>query len=499
MRVVALDAGRLLSEAELPRDVGPVNAWGRIPFAGKWIQSRSISYHPRLRHLYIDDRSNPYSTRGGESFLWIRGRQVGGRLHTWARMSLRLSEADFERADPHGDGPAWPIRYQDLAPYYDRIEQFHGLRGARDGLSALPDGSVSEPAELSETAALLKRKVEQRWPERRVIAARTLRGGVRPVPAPLQRALETDRLTLIANAPASRILLNQAGDRAVGVEYVDLEGKRLATVSADLVVLCASTIESIRILMCSRTAERPEGIGNDHDQLGRYVLDHNLVVAKGSTGKDYRKLASSYGSRPVSLLDLGSAIDFYVPDFSSTLPDRSFTRGFGVQGRITPKQWSMAAFGEMLAHPDNRVTLSERQDAYGIPAANISLRRRENDLEMIAAQRRQIRLLAEAADLRIKMPLPALLRSVLWRAVGPEVGVMHLGMAIHEAGGARMGGDPRSSVTNACNQIWGVPNLIVTDGSCFPATGCQNPTLTIMALTARACEIAAKGAAAQPG
>ena len=244
--------------------------------------------------------------------------------------------------------------------------------------------------------------------------------------------------------------------------------------------------------MGSRTPDRPGGVGDEHDQLGRYVLDHNLVVATGSTGKAYRELAPGSDSRPVSLLDLGSSIDFYIPDFSSTLEGRSFERGFGIQGRISPRQWSMAAFGELLANPDNRVNLSDRKDAFGIHAANISLRRRENDLAMIAAQRREVQLLAEAADLRIKMPWPALLRSILWRAVVPEVGVMHLGLAIHEAGGARMGADPRSSVTNAHNQVWGVPNLLVTDGSCLPATGCQNPTLTIMALTARACELAAQ-------
>jgi len=493
LRVVALDAGRLLSQADLPRDVKPTSHWRKILLGGKWIQSRSMSFHPRLRHLYIDDRSNPYSTRGGDPFLWIRGRQVGGRLHTWARMALRLSEADFGGSDPDGLGPTWPISYEDLSPYYGRVEEFHGLRGAHDGLTVLPDGRVSELGELSEAAALLKRKIEGRWPRRRVIVPRTLQDGINPIPAPLRCAMATDRLELITEAPASRILLNDAGDRAVGVEYVNAKERRLSTLSADLVVLCASSIESVRILMHSRTASRPRGIGNEYDQLGRRILDHNLVVATGSTGDDYQRFASSSQPRPITPLDLGSAIDFYIPDFSATLDERSFERGFGIQGRVSPGQWSMAAFGEMLAHPDNRVTLSDRKDAFGIPAANISLRRRENDLNMIEAQRRQIRLLADAADLRIEMPLPRLLRALLWKAVGPKLGVMHLGLAIHETGGARMGLDPRSSVTNSKNQVWGLPNLLVTDGSCFPGSGCQNPTLTIMALTARACEIAVSG------
>ena len=497
LRVVALDAGRLLSPADLPREVQRAGHWRRALSPSAWIQARSMSFHPRLRRLYVDDRSNPYSTRGGDKFLWIRGRQVGGRLHTWARMALRLSQADFLRPALEGQEPAWPIRYEDLAPYYDRVESFHGLRGARDGLDTLPDPQVSEAGELTEAAALFKDKIEQRWPERRVIVPRTLRDGIDPIPAPLRCALDTNRLELIANAPASRVLLNEAGDRAVGVEYVDADG-RSATVSANLVVLCASCIESIRILMCSRTADRPRGIGNEYGQLGRYVLDHNLVVAAGSTGEEYKRLARSDAARPVTPLDLSRSLDFYIPDYTATLAGRSFQRGFGIQGSITPTSWSMAAFGEMLAHPDNRVTLSSRKDAFGIPAANISVRRRQNDLDMIEVQRTQIQQLAEAAGLRIEMPLPRLLRALLWKAVGPKVGVMHLGMAIHETGGARMGLDPRNSVTNHRNQLWDLPNLLVTDGACFPSSGCQNPTLTIMALTARACELAVSSGPSEP-
>jgi choline dehydrogenase-like flavoprotein len=496
LRVVALDAGRMLSAADLPRDVKPMSHWRKILLGRRWIQSRSVSFHPQIRHLYIDDRRNPYSTRGGDTFLWIRGRQVGGRLHTWARMALRLSDADFERGDSDGRGQSWPIRYRDLAPYYDQIESFHGLRGSRDDLAHLPDGQLSEQGEFNAPAALFKRKVEERWPERRVIIPRTLKHSIDPIPAPLRCALQTNRVELIPEAPASRVLLNDAGDRAVGVEYVDAQTRRLSTVSADLVLLCASSIESVRILLNSRSARHPRGIGNGHDQLGRYVLDHNMVVAKGSTGEEYRELASSWKPRTSTPLDLSSELDFYIPDFSATLRDRSFTRGFGIQGRISPTDWGMGVFGEMLPHRDNRVTLSDRKDAFGIPVANICLHRRENDLRMIEAQKRQVQLIAEAADLRIKMPLPRILRGILWKALGPSVGVMHLGVAIHETGGARMGEDAETSVTNSRNQVWGVPNLLVTDGSCFPNTGCQNPTLTIMALTARACELAVRGVAA---
>jgi len=205
LRVVALDAGRSLSREDLPSGVKPMSHWRKILFGNKWIQSRSISFHPKLRHLYVDDRNNPYSTRGGDTFLWIRGRQVGGRMHTWARMALRLSEADFKRGETDGAGPSWPISYEDLAPYYGRVEAFHGLRGGCDGLYRLPDGRVSEPTQLSAAASLFKSKVEARWPERRVIAPRILKHGIEPTPAPLQTAIDSGRLELVTDAPAARM------------------------------------------------------------------------------------------------------------------------------------------------------------------------------------------------------------------------------------------------------------------------------------------------------
>ena len=411
-------------------------------------------------------------------------------MHTWARMALRLSDNDFKRAETDGYGQPWPIDYGSLVKYYDLVESFHGLRGANDGLSQLPDNLVSEHTELTEPAALFKRKVESKWPARTVIPPRVLRADIEPTPAPLQCALASKRLSLLANSPVARVLLNDAGDRARGVECVNTVSGERSIIRADKVFLCASSIESVRILLNSKTARHPGGIGNAYDQLGRYVLDHNLVVATGPTSREYHGLASAWEPREFTPLDLSSQLDFYIPDFTATLADRRFIRGFGIQGRISPTHWGMAMFGEMLPQADNRITVSHRKDKAGIPVANISLRRGENDKQMIRTQKQQLRAIAKAAGLEIKMPVPGVLGKVLWKIVGPEVGVMHLGIAIHETGGARMGGDPKTSVTNERNQIWQVPNLYVTDGACFPNTGCQNPTLTIMAVTARACNLA---------
>lgn len=488
LRVAAIDAGRLLDAADLPRDIAPASILGKFSPWRHRVQSRSVSFHPRIEHLYVDDRANPYRTRGGDPFLWIRGRQVGGRLHTWARMALRLSDADFQRVRADGFGAPWPIGLGELAPHYDAVEEFCGLRGAHDCIATLPDGRLREVTTLGPAARLFAERVEARWPKRRVIPPRVLMQDIEPVPAPLRAALATGRLTLVPDAPVARIVAE--GDRAVGVEIVDTAAHRTSVIRADRVFLCASSIESVRILLNSGRAGHAGGIGNRHGMLGRYVLDHNFVVGTGPTPDEYRARIGAGVTRASSPLDLGSDIDFYVPDFSATLDDRRFVRGFAIQGRIFPDQWGMGVFGEMLPHHRNRVTLARRRDAFGIPTVNIRVRRRDNDRRMIATMKRELTNLADAAGLPIAMPFPSLFRSLLWKAVGPEVGVMHLGVAIHETGGARMGDDPETSVVDPHNRVWDMPNVYVTDGACFPSTGCQNPTLTIMALTVRACRLA---------
>lgn len=501
LRTAALDAGRMLSPEDLPagvrplsRTLRPASYWHKLLFGHHTTQARATSFHPQVEHLYVDDKANPYSTRGGDQFLWIRGRQIGGRLHTWARMALRLSEDDFKRAERDGCGIPWPLSYSDLDSYYCEVERFHGLSAGCDGIPWLPDGCVSQPGRFTEPALLFKRKVEARWPERRVVLPRILKDHAGPVHSPLSHALETGLLELIAEAPVSRVILNKAGDRAAGVEYVGVREGQRKVLHADLVFLCASSIETVRILLNSRCAAHPTGVGDSSGLLGRYLLDHNFVVAAGTPSDEYRSLP--WVPRRSTPLDLSTDLDFYIPDLTRALPGCSFVRGFGMQGTISPDHWAIASFGEMLPHPGNRVTLCRKTDAYGIPAVNIAVRRHENDRRMIEAQKRCLREIAAVAGLDYKMPLPAPVRGVLWRCVGPEVGVLHLGLAIHECGGARMGSKPSLSVTNRNNQLWDVPNLYVTDGACFPNTGCQNPTLTIMALTARACAIAAAGQAA---
>ncbi|MGE0142215.1 MAG: GMC oxidoreductase [Planctomycetota bacterium] len=489
LRIAAVEAGGLLGSRDLPKRAAPMSNWRRALAWRHPVQSKSISFHPALAHLYVDDRDHPYRTRGGDRFLWIRGQQVGGRLHTWARMSLRLAPRDFVRAREDGHGIAWPIGYADLAPYYDQVERHHGLSGGNDEIAELPDGQVSVRRELSPRAREFAERVRQRFPERRVIAPRVLASGTGPMPSPLEEALARGTVEMMVDSPVARIVLDDAGDRALGVERVNADGSR-ELVRGELVFLCASTIESLRILLASRHPRHPTGIGNGRDLLGRFVLDHNFVVAAGSVGAGYRSLGGPGTERDVDTLDLGSKLDFYVPDFVTPGGSCDFVRGFGVQGTIGATSWGMGCFGEMLPSADNRVTLSSRVDVHGLSVPNIAVRRSANDKRMIAAQKRTLFELAGAADLRIEMPLPSLVRSILWRAVGPEVGVMHIGLAIHECGGARMGSHPGESVLDPNQRVWGLPSVIVADGAALPSTGCQNPTLTIMALATRAATLA---------
>jgi choline dehydrogenase-like flavoprotein len=491
LRVAAVEAGGMLAPRDLPERAPPMSNWRRALAWRRPVQSRSISFHPALAHLYVDDRDHPYRTRGGDRFLWIRGQQVGGRLHTWARMSLRLAPRDFVRAREDGYGIVWPIDYAELAPYYDEVERHRGLSGGIDEIADLPDGCISVRRDLSPRARRFAERVEQRLPGHRVIVPRVLASGTGPMPSPLEEALARGTVTMMVDSPVARIVLDDAGQHALGVERVRSDGSR-ELVRGDLVFLCASTIESLRILLASRHAKHPDGIGNAQDLLGRFVLDHNFVVAAGSVGAEDRERSHADEERDGDTLDLGSKLDFYVPDVGGPVGSRDFVRGFGVQGTIGPTTWGMGCFGEMLPMAENRVTLSRRVDVHGLAVPNIAVRRSANDKRMIAAQKRALVDLSRAGDLRIEMPLPSLLRSLLWRAVGPEVGVMHIGLAIHECGGARMGSHPGESVLDPEQRVWGVPSVVVADGAALPSTGCQNPTLTIMALATRAATLAVR-------
>jgi choline dehydrogenase-like flavoprotein len=443
------------------------------------IQARCYAYDERTAHLFADDVDSPYSHPDDKPFEWIRNRAVGGRLHTWGRMCLRMSDWELKAASRDGIGADWPISYADLAPYYDRVEAYMRVCGTPEGLPQLPDGPFAESPHLSAGELAFKAAVEDHWGTRRVTGARI---ALAPTDAMLAAAAGTGRLTLLADSIAARVLIGAEG-KARGVAYIDRLGGEEREVGGRLVVLCASTIESTRLLLNSATAEHPQGLANSSGVLGHYLMDHTYGVG-------------IEGVLPQRVHEPGRSTLYgcAIPSFRNvTENDVDFAREYGIElqvhtpvasrlGRLRagrrelPGQFWMSSFGEVLPRFENRVTLdAARTDAWGIPIPYIECSYGENEERMAADQLRCMEEMAAAAGLLVEKTDPDL---------APP------GLSIHEIGTARMGVDPGSSVLNGFAQSWDVENLFVTDGSCFVSGGYQNPTLTMMAITARACDYA---------
>jgi choline dehydrogenase-like flavoprotein len=472
-------------------EAGPAQPFGDAPGSGAGaggagaaadparqpIQAHCYAYGPETAHLFVDDLDCPYTTPEGKPFDWIRGRVVGGRLHTWGRMCLRMSDGDFKAASGDGEGIDWPISHADLAPYYDRVERFMRVCGAPAGLAQVPDGDFVEAPQVSAGERAFAAAVEGRWPTRAVIGARV---ALAPGDAMLAAAERTGLLTLRPDSIASRVLTDGDG-RATGVAYVDRESGVEHEVHGRAVVLCASAIESTRLMLNSAGGAHPDGLGNSSGALGRYLMDHTFGI--GLDGHfDQAFVAPSEGTLH------GLA----VPGFRNVTEDGvDFKRSYGVElqvhspiagrlGRLRGRgkrqagQFWMRTFGEVLPRAENRVTIDPGTvDAWGIPVPRIECAYGENEAKMAADQLRTLTEMADAAGLEVETTHAEL---------GPP------GYSIHEMGTARMGADPATSVLNFRNQSWDVPNLFVTDGAAFTSGGWQNPTLTMMALTARACD-----------
>ncbi|MBU8898462.1 GMC family oxidoreductase [Corallococcus sp. M34] len=466
LRVLVLEAGRGPREDKVLRVLhrlrqklgyrveSDAKRLGRQP-----IQSTTFAwpFHP---HAFVDDVDNPYTTPESQPFAWIRARQVGGRtsVASHGRQFYRLSDHDFKAGSRDGHGPDWPLSLTELAPHYEVVERWMGIRGNADGLDTLPDSHYAAPVPLTAGEQRVKARIERRWPERRVIARRTA-----AAPSTLPAALRTGRLTLRTHAVVSQVLHDPKLGRASGVIFTDTRTGRTEEVRARVVVLAAGTIESTRLLLHSRSRELPEGLANSSGQLGRNLMDHTYMLGTEA------RLALSAGEQQAEQSWA------YIPRFRNLARQESdFARGYGVQMFTFADQVHLVPFGEMLPRADNRVTLSSTvKDRWGIPAAHIECQHSDNEKRMAEdAVATCLEMLGEAG--------------CTVERVGRTLSKP--GMAIHEVGTARMGTDAKTSVLNAHNQSWDVPNLFVMDGACFPSQGAQNPTLTMMALTVRASE-----------
>ncbi|HKT79938.1 MAG TPA: GMC family oxidoreductase [Vicinamibacterales bacterium] len=464
MRVLILEAGpnrlRRAIEQQVDRLQG---AWGYRPeldparVQRQPVQSECYAW-TKDRHAFVDDIDLPYATDRDSPFMWLRSRQIGGRMKVSGHglQFYRLSDDNLKAGSRDGSSEDWPISLRDLEPFYERVERWMGIRGTKDGLRQLPDSILRQETTLNGGEQQLNSAIRKAWHDRRLIPGRTS-----SPPLPIHQAVKNPRCTLRTGAIASRITVDENSALANGVTYVDRASRREHTVRARAVVLCASAIESSRLLLTSATRQHPDGLGNSSGAVGRYLMDHIHLTGFHAT---------------MPLREPVTAPSWaYIPQFRNVDSNEpGFVRGYGIQVFTMWRECAMTAFGEMLPHVENRVTLDpDRTDAWGIPAVRITCTHRENDRAMALDALRSCREMIEAAGFEV---------------TAVPTGLSAPGLASHEMGTARMGGDPRSSVLNGFCQSWDVPNLFVMDASCFVSQGPQNPTLTMMAIAARSCD-----------
>lgn len=486
------------------------------------IQNKNYACNEYSRKWFVNDLENPYTTPPDRPFFWIRGRHTGGRSLQWGRQSYRMSNFDLKAKSHDGYGDDWPISYEDLVPYYEKVERYVGISGREEKLPQLPDSVFLPPMNFTCGEWLLRKAVEgmgDKW--RRVtigrvaILTKSIHSGTpdhRPachycgncergcdtgsyyssIASTLPAAARTGKTTLVPNAVVSHIVLDKSTGKAKGVHYIDAITRQHRQVNARAVVLCAGALESTRILLNSEPLEGGgKGLGNSSGVLGHYLMDH---VGGGGAMGNMPMLTTEYQSM------VGRANGIYVPRFRNLdqgSKARDFIRGYGFQGGSNqpvqmakglpgfgpefkkktrdfhPWTLSLGGFGESLARFENHVRLNrEVVDAWGIPVLHIDMQYGDNERRMVADMGENAAEMLERAgakDIRISS--------------GPT---SVPGILIHEVGTARMGESRNNSVLDRFNRVWDVPNVIVSDGACYVSQGNQNPTLTMMAITTRA-------------
>lgn len=500
LRVLLLEAGDHVAAKDSQPNSGIgtylSRAWRVLIARCQQTQSLHPAYWLYPPRLFVDDKKHPYSTPDGRPFVWIRGRQVGGRSLTWTGLSLRLSPYELE---------GWPLVYEDLAPYYDEVEGLMGICGARDHLPQLPDGNYRPGKSLTPAESIFRDRIASRWPERHVIIGRgidhTTDNGwslKTSLGSTLEAAGRTGLLEIRANSIARRLVADQRTGCVSGVEIIDTKTKASRLVSARAVIVCASTFESVRLLLNSQSAAHPSGLGNSSGLLGRYIMNK---VSRSMTFE--MTLDQTDVIHPLSASE-----SFVIPRYENVGSQTAEIRGgFGIWGaiqRMPPPPQKLAAasrglafgvlvgYGECLPYFDNKLELNANVlDEWGIPTLRIDVRWRENEEQMAERIQRDLRAMVAAAG-----------GSVVDAAASTGSVRRHLaervlkagstpGAFVHEVGGARMGTSPQNSVVNGYCQLWDSRNVFVTDGACWPTAGWQNPTLTMMAITARSCSFIA--------
>ncbi len=486
---------------------------------------KMIEEYPVLKRDYpLNEKNLSFWTNEQESpyvevkrFDWFRGYQVGGRSLTWGRQSYRWSDLDFEANLKEGIAIDWPIRYADIAPWYSYVERFAGISGNRDGIAVLPDGEFMPPMEMNVVEKNVAERIKKHYDNhRQMIIGRTANITIphhdrtncqfqnkcwlgcnfgayfSTQSATLPAATKTGNLTLRPFSIVTRILYDKDSKKATGVEIVDAETNQTYEYFAKVVFVCASAFNSTWVLMNSATDVWEGGLGSSSGELGHNVMDHHFRCGAGGEveGFDDRYY---YGSRPNGI---------YIPRYRNVGDDkRDYLRGFGYQGGANRSGWSRTvaelsiggdykdelsepgnwgigatAFGEVLPYHENKISLDkDKKDKWGLPVLAMDCEIKENEIQMRKDMIADAKEMLEAAGVK---------------NVYTYDNDYFLGQGIHEMGTARMGHDPKTSVLNKHNQVWDAPNVFVTDGACMTSAACVNPSLTYMALTARAVNFA---------
>ena len=524
LKTLVLEAGRsIVPEQDYVEHVPPwemkFRGWGdrRRLTADQPVQSLCYACDEWSSKFFVNDKENPYTTAPGKPFSWIRGRQVGGRSITWGRQSYRWSDLDFEANLRDGIAIDWPIRYADIEPWYDYVEEFAGISGEALGLAQLPDSKFLPPMQLNCAERLVREKLAKHFGGERVLTIGRsailtkdhlgraachycgpcergciTRSYFSSVNATLPAAAKTGRMTLRPFSVVHSVSFDPKARKASGVRVIDARTRAAIEFRAKVVFMCASTLESTRILFNSATPEFPNGLANSSGELGHNLMDHVMDSGADAAIPGFENQAV-IGRRPNGI---------YVPRFRNVkTKSPEFLRGYGYQGegyrlgwqrgiaeagfgadfkkslsKPGPWRFTLYGFGECLPNHDNFVELDKGTvDAWGIPSLKIHSSWGENE----------VALRKDMAIAAAEMLAAAGARNIQTFTANEAPG-----LAIHEMGTARMGRDPKTSVLNSFNQAHDVKNLFVTDGGAMVSTSCVNPSLTYMALTARACDYA---------
>ncbi|ASG20286.1 FAD-dependent oxidoreductase [Nitrospirillum viridazoti] len=526
LKVLMVERGRMIEHGSgyVTETLAP---W-EMPFRGEGdaaLYARDFAVQSKNRHFteftqnhFVNDRDNPYSVAEGTEFNWWRGYQLGGRSLTWGRQSYRMSDYDFGANKKDGHGSDWPIRYADLAPWYDHVERFIGVSGQAEGVASLPDGVYQPPMALNVLERYAKGIIEQRWPDRRLTIGRTAnltqekegrsacqyrsicaRGCsygayFSTQSSTLPAAQRTGNLTLITDTVVERVDYDARTRRATGVSVLNVKTGERRRHTARIVFLNAGAFNTNHLLLRSGSDAFPTGLGNSSGLLGTHIMDHATTVGAVALFDRFQD-RTTYGNRPTGVV---------IPRFRNLdRQEGDFLRGYSFQGGALRSTWTRAkreagvgadfkaamrgpggwrmvlvSFAESLPRPTNRLTLDlSKTDAVGAPLLKIDFSHGENERKALADAGREASAMLTAAGGKVVLSLDR-----------PGAG----GSAIHEMGGAMMGDNPRTSVTNRWNQLHDVPNVFVSDGAAMASSACQNPSLTYMALTARACDAAVR-------